>query len=139
MKRFTSLALILGLLLLFVPFVLAEQGPDINCDTVRIPALGEKLETPLEIVSFEGFTFSLYGIDKTDEELIIYAHIKNETSATLDCTLKKMYYGAEGRMGQEYAEMPWKDRPEAGAEVDVAYLRKVATETAEMRKNIMKN
>ena len=100
MKRIIALLICL-LSVLSISLSLAEQGPDIRCDFIRLPALGEKLETPKEVFIFEGVTFSLYGLEKTDEAILIHAHVKNGTPDTLECTIDKTFYGDSGRMYRE--------------------------------------
>lgn len=96
MKKTIAFTLLICMLtVLLMPLSLADQAPDIQCDTLRLPALGEKLETPKEVFTFEGFTFSLYGLEKTDEAILIHAHVKNGTSDVLQCSIDKTFYGDE--------------------------------------------
>ncbi len=131
MKRIIALLICL-LSVLSVSLSLAEQGPDIRCDFIRLPALGEKLETPKEVFTFEGVTFSLYGLEKTDEAILIHAHVKNGTPDTLECTIDKTFYGDSGRMYREMSDIPWSERPAPGAELDVTYSLKYPSGSREV-------
>ena len=124
---FTLLICILTILLMSLS--LADQCPEIKCDTLRLPALGEKLETPKEVFTFEGFTFSLYGLEKTDEAILIHAHVKNGLSDTLQCSIDKTFYGDGGRIYKEMSDIPWSERPAPGAELDVTYSLKYPSDS----------
>lgn len=125
MKKTIAFTLLICILtVLLMPLSLADQAPDIQCDTLRLPALGEKLETPKEVFTFEGFTFSLYGLEKTDEAILIHAHVKNGTSDVLQCSIDKTFYGDGGGIYKEISDIPWSERPAPGAEMDVTYSLK---------------
>lgn len=125
MKKIIAFTLLICILtVLLMPLSLADQAPAIKCDTLRLPALGEKLETPKEVFTFEGFTFSLYGLEKTDEAILIHAHIKNGTSHTLECSIDKTFFEKGGRIDREISDIPWSERPAPGAETDVTYSLK---------------
>ena len=102
---------------------------------IRIPALGEKLETSKEVFTVSGVTFSLYGIDKTDEELLIYAHVKNDTNETIRVNIDKTYHVYSGYTSRTYwedASMPKADWPAAGTEADVTYHLKYPSDSREV-------
>ena len=120
-KTIVFTLLICMLTVLLMPLSSAEQCPAIRCDTLRLPALGERLETPKELFTFEGCAFRLYGLEITDEAILLHAHVKNGTPDTLQCSVDKTFYGTGGGIYREMSDIPWSERPEPGAETDVTY------------------
>lgn len=86
--------IVCGLLLCLVLPLAAVHAEEatFTAETIRIPAYGEKLEEPVEVFHFEGFTFSIYGMDKTEDSLVVYAHVKNDSEETVSWYLRKRVY-----------------------------------------------
>lgn len=78
-----------GTILVGLAQPLAETGavPQITADTVKIPSLGERLDEPQAVFSFSGFSFGLYGAEKTEAALLLHGHIQNETEDGLAVTV----------------------------------------------------
>ena len=135
MKKLAIWTLILSVLLTAIPTAFAREDTGVVFKEFRIPALGEKLETPAEAFTYNGVTFGIYGIDKTDEEVLIYAYIKNDTSDTVHVDLDKeyrTYVDNTFRTYYETADLPKEEWPAAGTQADVTYRLSYPSESQEV-------
>ncbi len=102
MKKLIALAVMICVVLA-LPYAFAEEAPVIPCDTLRLPAIGEKLDEAAEVFSCQGITFSVYGLEQVENHLLIHAHLKNETDQEVSFKMEKTFENRTYRAEQKTA------------------------------------